>query len=88
MHMTCTVCGKVGNEEDLLVLGEECPDEDGGTVITWQPVAADKRHPVDDLSQVEFDSCAAAALNSLRDNGYAFVDLSPGDATRYRIHGW
>lgn len=40
---------------------------------------------VDDLPQVEFDAAALAAVVSLGDNGYAFTDLQPGDATRYTL---
>ena len=89
MQMTCTECGKVGNEDDLCELGEPCPDAHegcGGVMVTWQPIPLGvTRHPVDELPQVEFDAAAARALTSLREKDHAFVDLSPGDATRYRI---
>lgn len=89
MQMTCTECGKVGNEDDLCELGEPCPDElDGcdGVMITWQPIPAGvTRHRVDELPQVEFDAAAKSALDSLVEHGHAFVDLQPGDATRYKI---
>lgn len=87
MQMLCTGCGKEGNEDDLCELGEPCPDEHEGcegVMVTCQPVTG-TRHRVDDLSQVVFDQAAVAALVSLREHHYALVDLSPGDATRYRI---
>lgn len=87
MQMTCTECGKVGNEDDLCELGEPCPDaHEGcdGLMVTWQPLAT-TRHPVDELPQLNFDAAAREALESLIENGHSFTDLSPGDATRYRI---
>lgn len=86
MRMTCTECGKVGNEDDLCELGEPCPDEEcDGTMITWQPVVG-TRHRVDDLDQIVFDRAALTALASLHsEREHAFVELCPGDATRYQI---
>lgn len=42
-------------------------------------------HPVDRLDDHEFVSWAEHAAESLRTFGYAFVRLSPGDGTTYRI---
>lgn len=61
MQMTCTECGKVGNEDDLCSLGERCPDElDGcdGVMVTWQPVPPASRHKVRVVSEV-CDNCGS-----------------------------
>lgn len=42
-------------------------------------------HPVDLLDQLSFDVAAALADELLREFGYAFIDLQPGDGTTYKI---
>lgn len=33
--MHCPECGRGGNEEDLCVVGEQCPDEECSGIIEW-----------------------------------------------------
>lgn len=44
-----------------------------------------KTHRVDALADYEFDMAAAFAADQLRHHHHAFVSLSPGDATNYKI---
>jgi hypothetical protein len=40
---------------------------------------------VAEMDAFEFDNYAAVAADELREHGYAYVDLQPGDATTYKV---